>query len=150
MKQGYTGPQVCKIVDISYRQLDHWTTTKLIKASLRSIKGSGHHREYSFEDLLKVKIVKNLRDAGMSLQKIRKALISLEQIMKTETNYSDITVVSDGTSIYASKNEDEFIDILKRGQAVFGISLGPVTKEIEKVVINLMPDSDVKVLDANK
>ena len=150
MKQGYTGPQVCKIVDISYRQLDHWTTTKLIKASLRSIKGSGHHREYSFEDLLKVKIVKNLRDAGMSLQKIRKALTSLEQIMKTETNYSDITVVSDGTSIYASKNEDDFIDILKKGQAVFGISLGPVTKEIEKVVINLMPDSDVKVVDANK
>ena len=150
MKQGYTGTQVCKIVDISYRQLDHWTTTKLIKASLRSIKGSGHHREYSFEDLLKVKIVKNLRDAGMSLQKIRKALISLEEIMKTETNYSDITVVSDGTSIYASKNEDDFIDILKKGQAVFGISLGPVTKEIEKVVINLMPDSDVKVVDANK
>ncbi len=150
MKQGYTGTQVCKIVDISYRQLDHWTTTKLIKASLRSIKGSGHHREYSFEDLLKIKIVKNLRDAGMSLQKIRKALISLEQIMKTETNYSDITVVSDGTSIYASKNEDDFIDILKKGQAVFGISLGPVTKEIEKVVINLMPDSEVKVVDANK
>ena len=150
MKQGYTGPQVCKIVDISYRQLDLWTTTKLIKASLRSIKGSGHHREYSFEDLLKIKIVKNLRDAGMSLQKIRKALISLEEIMKTETNYSDITVVSDGTSIYASKNEDDFIDILKKGQAVFGISLGPVTKEIEKVVINLMPDSDVKVVDANK
>ena len=150
MKQGYTGPQVCKIVDISYRQLDHWTTTKLIKASLRSIKGSGHHREYSFEDLLKVKIVKNLRDAGMSLQKIRKALISLEEIMKTETNYSDITVVSDGTSIYASKNEDDFIDILKKGQAVFGISLGPVTKEIEKVVINLMPDTNVEVVDANK
>ena len=47
-------------------------------------------------------------------------------------------------------NEDDFIDILKKGQAVFGISLGPVTKEIEKVVINLMPDSDVKVVDANK
>ena len=55
MKQGYTGPQVCKIVGISYRQLDHWTTTKLIKSSLRNLKGSGHHREYSFEDLLKVK-----------------------------------------------------------------------------------------------
>ena len=149
MKQGYTGPQVCKIVDISYRQLDHWTTTKLIKASLRSIKGSGHHREYSFEDLLKIKIVKNLRDAGMSLQKIRKALQSLEQIMKTETNYSDITVVSDGTSIYASKNENEFIDILKKGQAVFGISLGPVTEEIEKVVIDLMPETKETIADAN-
>ena len=149
MKQGYTGPQVCKIVDISYRQLDHWTTTKLIKASLRSIKGSGHHREYSFEDLLKVKIVKNLRDAGMSLQKIRKALISLEKIMNTNTNYSDITVVSDGSSIYASKNEEEFIDILKKGQAVFGISLGPIKKEIESVVIDLIPNQEGETLDAS-
>ena len=85
----------------------------------------------------------------MSLQKIRKALQSLEQIMKTESNYSDITVVSDGSSIYASKNENEFIDILKKGQAVFGISLGPVTEEIEKVVIDLMPDSQDTIRDAS-
>ena len=65
MKQGYTGPQVCKIVDISYRQLDHWTTTKLISSSLRSIKGSGHHRTYSFQDLLRVKIIKNLKQQNI-------------------------------------------------------------------------------------
>lgn len=139
MKQGYTGPQVCKIVDISYRQLDHWTTTKLISSSLRNIKGSGHHRTYSFQDLLKVKIIKNLRDAGMSLQKIRQALVSLEKIMGTDSSYSGITVVSDGQSIYASKDETEFIDILKRGQAVFGISLGPVQDEVEKMVVELWP-----------
>ena len=146
MKQGYTGPQVCKIVDISYRQLDHWTTTKLISSSLRNIKGSGHHRTYSFQDLLKVKIIKNLRDAGMSLQKIRQALVSLEKIMGTDSSYSGITVVSDGQSIYASKDESEFIDILKRGQAVFGISLGPVQDEIEKIVVDLWP-SDKDILE---
>ena len=146
MKQGYTGPQVCKIVDISYRQLDHWTTTKLISSSLRNIKGSGHHRTYSFQDLLKVKIIKNLRDAGMSLQKIRQALVSLEKIMGTDSSYSGITVVSDGQSIYASKDESEFIDILKRGQAVFGISLGPVQDEIEKIVVELWP-SDKDILE---
>ena len=47
MRQGYTGPEVCKITGISYRQLDHWTTTKLIEASIRNIKGSGFHRIYS-------------------------------------------------------------------------------------------------------
>tara|TARA_B100001750_G_C15180372_1_gene433750 strand:- start:127 stop:579 length:453 start_codon:yes stop_codon:yes gene_type:complete len=146
MKQGYTGPQVCKIVDISYRQLDHWTTTKLISSSLRNIKGSGHHRTYSFQDLLKVKIIKNLRDAGMSLQKIRQALVSLEKIMGTDSSYSGITVVSDGQSIYASKDETEFIDILKRGQAVFGISLGPVQDEVEKIVVELWP-SDKNTLE---
>ena len=142
MKQGYTGPQVCKIVGISYRQLDHWTTTKLIKSSLRNLKGSGHHREYSFEDLLKIKIIKNLRDGGMSLQKIRIALNSLQKILETGVNFSDVTVVSDGQSIYASTNENDFIDILRKGQAVFGISLGPVHDEIEQQVINLWPSED--------
>ena len=142
MKQGYTGPQVCKIVGISYRQLDHWTTTKLIKSSLRNLKGSGHHREYSFEDLLKVKIIKNLRDGGMSLQKIRIALSSLQKILETGVSFSDVTVVSDGQSIYASTNENDFIDILRKGQAVFGISLGPVHDEIEQQVINLWPSED--------
>ena len=149
MKQGYTAPQVCKIVGVSYRQLDHWTTTKLITSSLRNIKGSGHHRTYSFEDLLKVKIIKNLRDAGMSLQKIRQALIALEKIMGSESNYSDITVVSDGQSIYASRGEKEFIDILKKGQAVFGISLGPVKEEVERIVIDLWP-SGTEVSEAGK
>ena len=142
MKQGYTGPQVCKIVGISYRQLDHWTTTKLVKASLRNLKGSGHHREYSFEDLLRVKIIKNLRNGGMSLQKIRIALKALQKILDTGVSFSDVTVVSDGQSIYASKNENDFIDILRKGQAVFGISLGPVHEEIEQQVINLWPSKD--------
>ena len=144
MKQGYTGPQVCKIVGISYRQLDHWTTTKLVNSSLRNIKGSGHHRTYSFEDLLKVKIIKNLREAGMSLQKIRQALKALEKLMGSDSNYSDVTVVSDGQSIYASRDEMQFIDILKKGQAVFGISLGPVQEEVERIVIELWP-SDIEV-----
>ena len=142
MKQGYTGPQVCKIVGISYRQLDHWTTTKLVKASLRNLKGSGHHREYSFEDLLRLKIIMNLRNGGMSLQKIRIALKALQKILDTGVSFSDVTVVSDGQSIYASKNENDFIDILRKGQAVFGISLGPVHDEIEQQVINLWPSKD--------
>ena len=41
MQQGYTGQEVCKITGISYRQLDHWTSTGLINAAIRNIKGSG-------------------------------------------------------------------------------------------------------------
>ena len=63
MQQGYTGPEVCKITGISYRQLDHWTSTGLINASIRNIKGSGFHRLYSFNDIVLVKLVNKLRDA---------------------------------------------------------------------------------------
>ena len=143
MRQGYTAPQVCKIVGISYRQLDHWTTSKLVKASIRSIKGSGHHREYAFADLLRVKVIKNLRDSGMSLQKVRAALKSLDSLIRNKHKFSDVTVISDGQSIYASVQDTDFVDILKSGQVVFGIALGPVEKEVEEKIIDLYPQEKV-------
>ena len=131
MQQGYTGPEVCNITDISYRQLDHWTTTKLINASVRNIKGSGFHRIYSFNDIVLVKLVKKLRAAGISLQKIRIALKNVNSILGKKSNILDVSIFSDGSSIYVLTDNDQMIDLLKKGQAVFGISLGPVHTETE-------------------
>ena len=86
MQQGYTGPEVCNITGISYRQLDHWTSTKLVDASIRNIKGSGYHRIYSFQDIIKIKLVNKLREAGVSLQKIRLALKNVKQILGKNIN----------------------------------------------------------------
>ena len=140
MQQGYTGPEVCKITGISYRQLDHWTTTNLISASLRNIKGSGFHRIYSFNDIILVKLVKKLRTAGISLQKIRLALKNVNKILGSKKNISDVSLFSDGTSIFVVTENDQMIDLLKRGQAVFGISLGPVHTETEAEVFSLYPE----------
>ena len=82
MQQGYTGPEVCKITGITYRQLDHWTTSKLISASIRNLKGSGFHRIYSFQDIIQIKLVNKLREAGVSLQKIRIAQVAFIAIQK--------------------------------------------------------------------
>ena len=147
MQQGYTGPEVCKITDISYRQLDHWTTTKLITASVRNIKGSGFHRIYSFNDIVLVKLVKKLRSAGISLQKIRIALKNVNKILGKNSNISDVSIFSDGSSIYVLTDNDQMIDLLKKGQAVFGISLGPVHTETEAEILSLYPD---KVSAANR
>ncbi len=140
MQQGYTGPEVCNITGISYRQLDHWTTTNLIKASIRSIKGSGFHRIYSFNDIILVKLVKKLRSAGISLQKIRIALKNVNKILGKNSNISDISIFSDGSSIYVLTDNNQIVDLLKKGQAVFGISLGPVHTETEAEILSLYPD----------
>ena len=147
MQQGYTGPEVCKITGISYRQLDHWTTTKLITASVRNIKGSGFHRIYSFNDIVLVKLVKKLRSAGISLQKIRIALKNVNKILGKNSNISDVSIFSDVSSIYVLTDNDQMIDLLKKGQAVFGISLGPVHTETEAEILSLYPD---KVSAANR
>jgi len=147
MQQGYTGPEVCKITGISYRQLDHWTSTSLINASIRNIKGSGFHRLYSFNDIVLVKLVNKLRDAGISLQKIRIALKNVNKILGKNSNISDVSIFSDGSSIYVLTDNDQMIDLLKKGQAVFGISLGPVHTETEAEILSLYPD---KVSAANR
>ena len=140
MKQGYTGPEVCKITGITYRQLDHWTTSSLIKASIRNLKGSGFHRIYSFQDIIQIKLVNKLREAGVSLQKIRIALQNIESVLGKNINLSDVSIFSDGKSIYVITDNDQMIDLLEKGQAVFGISLGPVHVEAEAEIFSLYPD----------
>ena len=54
---GYRGPTACQIAGITYRQLDYWARTGLVKPSIRGAKGSGSQRLYSFKDILTLKIV---------------------------------------------------------------------------------------------
>ena len=140
MRQGYTGTEVCNITGITYRQLDHWTSTNLVKASVRNIKGSGFHRIYSFQDIVKIKLVNKLRDAGVSLQKIRLALKNVNKIIGKNINITDISIFSDGYSIYVITDDNEMLDLLRKGQAVFGISLGPVHTETEAEIFSLYPE----------
>jgi|TARA_B100001996_G_scaffold382729_1_gene375452 DNA-binding transcriptional MerR regulator len=140
MRQGYTGTEVCNITNITYRQLDHWTTTKLVDASIRNIKGSGFHRIYSFQDIVKIKLVNKLRNAGVSLQKIRIALKNINKILGKKINITDISIFSDGHSIYVITDNNEMLDLLRKGQAVFGISLGPVHTETEAEIFSLYPE----------
>src|SRR5210317_696115 len=140
MQQGYTGPEVCKITGITYRQLDHWTTSSLIDASIRNIKGSGFHRIYSFQDIIQIKLVNKLREAGVSLQKIRIALKNIQKVLGDDISISGVSGFSDGKSIYVISDNDQMIDLLKKGQAGFGISLGPVHSEAEAQIFSLYPD----------
>src|SRR4029077_10051983 len=76
---GYRGPQVCSIVGITYRQLDYWARTDLLRPSITEARGSGTQRRYSYQDLLELKVIKRLLDAGISLQSARRALEVLRQ-----------------------------------------------------------------------
>src|SRR5437899_10591253 len=76
---GFRGPQVCPIVGITYRQLDYWARTDLIRPSIADAKGSGTQRRYSYRDLVELKVIKNLLDAGVSLQLARKGIEYIRQ-----------------------------------------------------------------------
>ncbi|HEX3327737.1 MAG TPA: MerR family transcriptional regulator [Actinomycetota bacterium] len=115
---GYRGPQACKIVGITYRQLDYWTRTGLVTPSKQGAQGSGTQRLYSFNDLLQLKVIKSLTDAGASLQKVRQAL----DYVKTDldADWATVTIVTDGAGVYACTSDAEVVDLLRSGQGVLG------------------------------
>src|SRR5205809_5212173 len=84
MDEGYSGPTVCKIVGISYRQLDYWARTDLIRPSLADAAGSGSRRAYSYRDLVELKVVKSMLDAGIKLESVRSAFIYLRDQLGEE------------------------------------------------------------------
>jgi DNA-binding transcriptional MerR regulator len=126
---GYRGPTACNAAGITYRQLDYWARTGLVEPSVRGAHGSGSQRLYSFRDILVLKVVKRLLDTGISLQQIRAAVHHLRD--RGTRDLAQVTLMSDGVSVYECTSPDEVVDLLAGGQGVFGIALGRVWQEVE-------------------
>lgn len=132
---GYRGTVVCSVVGITYRQLDYWARTELVVPSIRPATGSGSQRLYSFRDVLLLRIVKRLLDTGVSLPNVRAAIAHLAD--RGVSDLSQLTLFSDGASIYECRSDDEIIDLVRGGQAVFGIFVGQVCQEVEGSLLAL-------------
>jgi DNA-binding transcriptional MerR regulator len=132
---GYRGVTACHAVAISYRQLDYWARTGLVVPSIRDASGSGTQRLYSFRDMVVLKVVKRLLDAGVSLQNIRKAIEALRS--RGTGDLAQITLISDGTTVYECRSPEEVVDLLQGGQGVFGIAIGGAFKEIQGSLAHL-------------
>lgn len=140
--KGFRAPQVCNLVGITYRQLDYWARTGLITPSLQAASGSGTQRLYSFTDVIQLKVIKRLKDAGMSLTKIRLAIKTLREELGAES-LSDITILVDGNSIIAAKSASEVVDVLRSGQGVFGLAVAPLREELEAEIDELFPAAEI-------
>ncbi len=126
---GFRGPVACSAAGITYRQLDYWARTGLVVPEVRDAVGSGTQRLYSFRDILMLKVVKRLLDAGISLQQIRTAIDHLRA--RGVEDLSSVTLMSDGVSVYECVSNEEIIDLVRGGQGVFAIALGGVWHELE-------------------
>ncbi len=132
---GYRGPTACNAAGITYRQLDYWARTGLVEPTIRAASGSGTQRLYGFRDILVLKVVKRLLDTGISLQQIRAAVEHLRE--RGSADLAQVTLMSDGVSVYECTSPDEVVDLLQGGQGVFGIALGRVWREVEGTLAEL-------------
>ncbi len=139
MEEGYRGPQTCKIVGITYRQLDYWTRTGLVIPTVQDAKGSGTQRLYSFNDLLQLKVIKSLTDAGASLQKIRQAIDYVRNHLSDD--WSTLTIVTDGAGVYSFTSDQEVVDLLRSGQGVLGavVAVDKIRDQLRGTLRELRP-----------
>ena len=134
IKKFYSSVEVYKIIGITYKQLDYYDRTDFIKPSISRAGGYGSRRMYSFNDLMKLKVIKKLMEAGISLQKLRKTKKYLDEYESSNHRSGDgllkLTLISDGNTVYACNSDKAIIDTLKSGQGVFGIALGKVYSDL--------------------
>lgn len=142
---GFRGPVACNAAGITYRQLDYWARTGLVAPSVRPATGSGTQRLYGFRDILLLKVVKRLLDTGVSLQNIRAAIDHLRS--RGVEDLSNLTLMSDGASVYACTSADEVIDLVRGGQGVFGIAVGRVWEEVEGTLAALPTEAIAEPVD---
>ncbi|HTW06178.1 MAG TPA: MerR family transcriptional regulator [Acidimicrobiales bacterium] len=132
---GYRGPQVCSVVGITYRQLDYWARTDLLRPSISDAKGSGTQRVYAYTDLVQLKVIKQLLDAGVSLRSTRKAIECLRASGASVASAS--LVIADDRTVLAHSGEELF-DLLRGGQGVLSIlGMEKVYSEVDAAITEL-------------
>lgn len=144
---GFRGPVAHRVAGITYRQLDYWARTGLVVPEIRQAGGSGTQRLYSFRDILLLRVVKRFLDTGISLQQIRVAVDHLRA--RGVEDLTEITLLSDGFSVYECSSPTELYDLSKGGQGMFLISVSSVWKEIEGSLSELPAErsADAAALD---
>ncbi len=132
-EHGYSGTQAAKVVGITYRQLDYWARTDLIRPSLSDAAGSGSRRRYSYNDLLELRVIKTLLDAGIKLESVREVFSYLRTHVTDDIASAHLVI--NGSSVVLCDG-DELIDVVNRGQGVLNVlSLAGVKDDIDAKLV---------------
>jgi len=133
---GFRGPQVCTLVGITYRQLDYWARTGLLRPSIADARGSGTQRRYSYHDVLELKVIKRLLDGGISLQRARRAVECLRQGLGGDLAATNLVLI--GTDSVLARGDGEVVDLLRGGQGVLNIvPLSGVVEELDADILRI-------------
>jgi DNA-binding transcriptional MerR regulator len=134
-QQSFSGAHAAQIAGITYRQLDYWARTNLIRPSLVDAKGSGSRRSYVYRDLLELKVIKNLLDAGIKLESVREVFNYLRS--HVDTDIAAAHIVISGKAVVLCQG-DQLVDVLRNGQGVLNVlPLAAVKSDVDAMIVNI-------------
>ncbi|MEW5920243.1 MAG: MerR family transcriptional regulator [Bacillota bacterium] len=136
---GFTASEVLKLTGLTYRQLDYWASTDFIPPSNIEKVGLKTRRIYSFTDVLAIRAAMRLLDAGIPLQRIRKAVNRLQSELPRKEALHSLVWLTDGENIFILESRDLALDVI-RGQYVFAfaVDVGQLADKLE---------DDVRILE---
>jgi DNA-binding transcriptional MerR regulator len=145
---GYSGKRTAEIVGITYRQLDYWARTDLIRPSLADASGSGSRRRYAYRDLLELRIVKQLLDAGIKLETVRDVFKELRSLVGDDI--ASASLVIDGASVSLPLDDGELLSLVKKGQRVLNVmNLGQCQSDLDARIVELRGADEAAPLPSN-
>ncbi|MFM8947853.1 MAG: MerR family transcriptional regulator [Acidimicrobiaceae bacterium] len=134
-RQSFSGSQAAQIAGITYRQLDYWARTNLIRPSLSDAKGSGSRRSYEYRDLLELKVIKQLLDAGIKLESVREVFNYLRSHVDTEIAAAHIVI--SGKAVVLCQG-DQLVDVVRNGQGVLNVlPLANIKSDVDAMIVSL-------------
>jgi DNA-binding transcriptional MerR regulator len=146
VQNGFSGTQAAKVVGITYRQLDYWARTDLIRPSLSDASGSGSRRRYSYKDLLELRVIKTLLDAGIKLESVRDVFEYMREHVGSDIASAHLVI--NGSSVVLAQG-NELIDVLAKGQGVLNVlSLAGVKHEVDAQLVPLAAEIERDLLAA--
>ena len=143
--EGFSGTKTAEVVGITYRQLDYWARTDLVRPSLADANGSGSRRKYSYRDLLELKMIKKLLDAGIRLEQVREVFRNLREFVDTEVVAANVVI--SGTQVVLCDTDGQLIDLVRGGQGVLNVlSVAGVKQELDAHLVDLRPKGEAAPL----
>ena len=141
---GYSGARAAEIVGITYRQLDYWARTDLVRPSLDDAKGSGSRRRYSYRDLLELRVIKSLLDAGIKLESVREVFSYLRDNLGEDVTTANLVI--QGNQAVLVRDGGELIDLVQKGQGVLNVlALSGVVHDVDAAIVELRPTAEASV-----
>ena len=123
---GFSAPQAARLAGCSPSQLDYWDRCGLIVARPADPDGA-----YSFRDLVALRMVRSLLDAGLPLSRIRRAVSA---IIDAGEDIAGLRMVTDGEHVWACRDDGQILDALRHGQLALFVAVDRIAADVDAEV----------------
>ena len=120
---GFSVTQAARLAGCTPAQLESWDRSGLVTTRTPDDDGP-----YSFRDLVALRMVRSLLDAGLSLTRIRRAV---RELSRGGQELTELRLVTDGDHVWACHDDGQILDALGQGQLALFVAVDRLAADVE-------------------